>query len=432
MIDILTDFQSPRLTYVTDTIFKKWLKLDYRFVSSAEDVSPDSFLISYGNQSVKGSVNIYCEGLLSESILRDELPQVFVSEEIPLIFKPSDAEGFELSFDLFSAVFFCLSRYEEYVNSNRDVHGRFKAEDSIFHGYNRIPYLDRWVLTLQNLIEKKLYGCKNPRTLHWSSTMDMDIAFAFKGRGLTRKIGAAAKDILGLKMERLKERISVLSEKSDDPYDTYELFLSEDGADSKHLFIPTGDRSRFDNNLNVANLFIKQHISALGQRVRIGLHPSYQSLGNAELIKKEKERLERTAGVNISESRQHFLRFKLPDTYVQLESLGIKTDYSMGFHDEVGFRSGTAFSHYFYDLLNDKPLSVELVPLIAMDSAMKNYQELNAEEATEALEQLLIEMKKTGGIFTTVWHNHSLSDTEDWKGWRSVYLSLADMVRSHR
>ncbi|MCZ4407364.1 polysaccharide deacetylase family protein [Cryomorphaceae bacterium 1068] len=432
MINILTNFQSPRLTYVSDTIFKKWLKLDYRFVSSADNVSQDSCLITYGNHSVEGSINIYCEGLLSESVLRDELPQVFVSEEIPLIFEASNAKGFELSYDLFSAVFFCLSRYEEYVNTNRDEHGRFKAEDSIFHEYNRIPYVDKWVHSLQNLLEKKLPGYKNPRSLRWLSTMDMDIAFAFKGRSLTRKIGATGKDILGLKVDRLQERISVLSDQSADPYDTYELFLRDDGADTKRLFVPVGDRSRFDNNLSVTNSFIKQHISALGKKVSIGLHPSYQSLGNTEVIRKEKERLELTSGLNITYSRQHFLRFTLPDTYIQLESLGMEKDFSMGFHDEIGFRSGTAFDHCFYDLLNDTPLTIEIVPLIAMDSAMKNYMKLSTKEALKAIEQLLTGMKKTGGIFTTVWHNHSLSDTEDWKGWRSVYLSTSNMVRSHR
>jgi hypothetical protein len=67
-----------------------------------------------------------------------------------------------------------------------------------------------------------------------------------------------------------------------------------------------------------------------------------------------------------------------------------------------------------------------------MDSAMKNYMKLSAKEATKVMEHLLEGMKKTGGIFTTVWHNHSLSDTQDWKGWRSVYQSTSDMVRSHR
>ncbi len=432
MINILTDFQSPRLTYVADTIFKKWLKLDYRFVSAFDEVEPDSCLIIYGNHAQHGAINIFNEGLLKESVLRHELPQVSIHQEAPVIFEASNTQEFDLPFDLFSAVFFCLSRYEEYIINKRDEHGRFKAEDSIFHGYNRIPYLDKWILALEKLIEKRLPGYENPRSLHWLSTMDMDIAFAYKGRSFTRKVAATGKDLVSLRFDRIRRRVSVLSDKSADPYDTYDLFLHNDGADSKRLFVPVGDRSRFDNNLSVSNSFIKQHISGLGKRVSIGLHPSYQSLGKPERIKTEKSRLELVAGANITESRQHFLRFSLPDTFNALAALGIEKDYSMGFHDEVGFRSGTAFSHSFYDLQNDVELLIELIPLIVMDSAMKNYMKLSAKEATKVMEHLLEGMKKTGGIFTTVWHNHSLSDTQDWKGWRSVYQSTSDMVRSHR
>ncbi|MGB6035380.1 MAG: hypothetical protein WBG42_03870, partial [Cryomorphaceae bacterium] len=70
--------------------------------------------------------------------------------------------------------------------------------------------------------------------------------------------------------------------------------------------------------------------------------------------------------------------------------------------------------------------------LTAMDSALKNYLMLSPEQGIEVINQLLIEMKPTGGVFTTVWHNHSLSESDDWKGWRVVFQSTPDMVRSLR
>jgi len=432
MITILTDSLSPRLTYVADTLFKKWLELDYTIVLNSDEVDSQTCCIVYGDQTKSGAIRIFQEGLLSETNLRDELPEVSTSEDLPIIFESKDPSSFDLSFDVFSAIFFCLSRYEEYITLQRDEHGRFKAEDSIFCGYHRIPYLDRWILSLERLIQKNLPGRRHARNTKWLSTMDMDIAFAYKGRSLTRRIGATGKDLVKLRFDRLKERVTVLSGRSADPFDTYDLFLSDDGADSKRLFIPVGDRSTYDNNLSTDSESMKQHISALQKRVTIGLHPSYQSLDNEEMIKKEKAKLENRIGRDITESRQHFLRFSLPETYRILQSIGIEKEYSMGFHDEVGFRSGTAYPHSFYDLRKNEELTIEIFPLTLMDSAMKNYLMFSPEQGTEVVCQLLSDMESTGGFFTTVWHNHSLSGLDDWEGWRHVFRSIPDMVRSVR
>ncbi|MGB6037880.1 MAG: hypothetical protein WBG42_16515, partial [Cryomorphaceae bacterium] len=272
MITILTDSPSPRLKYVADALFKKWLELDYTIVSSLDGVEPNTCCIVYGDHSKSEDIHIFNEGLLSEVNLRSELPKVHTHENFPIIFESEDSRNFDLPFDIFSAVLFCLSRYEEYVISQRDEHGRFKAKDSIFYDYHRIPYLDRWVLALEKLIQKKLPGYRRARDTKWLSTMDMDIAFAYKGRSLSRRIGATGKDLLNLRFDRLKERVSVLSGQSADPFDTYDLFLADDGADSKRLFIPVGDRSPYDKNLETESESMRRHISALQKRVGIGLH----------------------------------------------------------------------------------------------------------------------------------------------------------------
>lgn len=432
MITILTDFRSPRLEYVVDTIFKKWLELDYTIVTIPQEVDANSICLAYGVVSPKRSISLFSEGLLAESNLRTKLPALSLAENSPVIFPTDNELDYDLPFDIFSAVFFCLTRYEEYLTTQRDKHARFKAEDSIFHDYHRIPYLDRWVLELESLIDQKLPNRQKRRSFSWLSTMDMDVAFAYKGRSCVRNIGATGKDLLNRRFDRLRERADVLLGHSADPFDTYDLFLEETESDSKRLFIPVGNRNTYDFNLDPENALMRRHILELQKRVKIGLHPSYESLGKEAIIENEKKVLEQVCGEEISESRQHFLRVSIPETYRSLEKIGIKKDYTMGFHDEVGFRSGTAYCHHFYDLKNEVKLSLELVPLIAMDSAMKNYLKLSAEESTEVMKELLIHMKKTGGVFTTVWHNHSLSEKDDWKGWRSVFMSLTDMVHSHR
>lgn len=432
MITLIANAPSSRLTYLADTIFKQWWNLDYKIVSSGESFDPDTCCISYGEHSVEGSIQIYSEGLLFESGVREELPVVSNHKNLPIVFQAPDMSKFDLNFDIFSAVFFCLTRYEEYLIENRDQHDRFNAEDSIFHGFQRIPYVDRWLMKLENLILQNQSRSENVRSLRWISTMDIDIAFAYKGRGIKRAIGAVGKDLINRRFDRLKERGEVLAGKAKDPFDTFDFFLRDDGADEKRVFVPVGDRSQFDINLNIENEEVKRHLLLLKTKVKVGLHPSYQSLGNSVMLKSEKSKLEKSIGEKISTSRQHFLRFKLPQTFRSLSEIGVGQDYSMGFHDEVGFRSGTAYSHQFFDLLNDEAIPLEIIPLTVMDSAMKNYLKLSTADALAVLNELLSEMKLTGGIFTTVWHNHSLSETEDWIGWRSVFLATADLVQTHR
>jgi hypothetical protein len=46
------------------------------------------------------------------------------------------------------------------------------------------------------------------------------------------------------------------------------------------------------------------------------------------------------------------------------------------------------------------------------------------DEALELLKKMMLEIKKSGGTFISLWHNESLSDAGIWKGWRRVFEEL--------
>jgi len=52
----------------------------------------------------------------------------------------------------------------------------------------------------------------------------------------------------------------------------------------------------------------------------------------------------------ITQSRQHYIRFNLPEGYQRLIAAGITDDYSMGYGSVNGFRASVASSFYWYDL----------------------------------------------------------------------------------
>ena len=92
--------------------------------------------------------------------------------------------------------------------------------------------------------------------------------------------------------------------------------------------------------LNTASF--QKLVGHLDQRRSLGIHPSYRSHQNYDLLQAEYKRFSGLLGHETHISRQHFLLLSLPDTYRKLISLGIREDYSMGYASSVGFRAGTS------------------------------------------------------------------------------------------
>jgi hypothetical protein len=59
-----------------------------------------------------------------------------------------------------------------------------------------------------------------------------------------------------------------------------------------------------------------------------------------------------------------------------------------------------------------------------MDVAMKDYLEMTPEQALDEVRYYKEVIEKTGGLMVSVFHNSSLSEEGEWKGWRKVYESL--------
>lgn len=422
MVAILTDFESPRLTYVCETIFDEWLGRPFTIIRDPSHVPEGATVVTYGVDHPTAKVSIPNEGLLRENNIRRELPRILGQEDGSKVLFSEDK-----GFDLFSAVFFCLTRYEEYIQTKRDKHGRFEAKDSVFRDYLTVPYLDRWILEL----EKNLFGSVKKRKFLWINTMDVDIAFAYKGRSLQRLLGATIKDFVRGRWDRLSERNKTLTGSQKDPFDTYEAFHAGQ-AETNLVFYQAGGKSKFDLSLGAKHQEIGKLFSQLHSNFVIGLHPSYASKDSLQTIEREKGKLESLLGQEVIHSRQHFLRMSLPATYRYLAEAGINYDYSMGFHDAVGFRAGTAYPFRFFDLHANEALKIRLQPSIVMDSALNHYMNMTTEDAKKSLSEVIESMKMTGGFFTSIWHNHSLSEREEWEGWSDVFKSMAQNLSNCR
>ena len=152
-----------------------------------------------------------------------------------------------------------------------------------------------------------------------------------------------------------------------------------------------------------------------------------------EIIEKiaiEKHRLEKIADKKITKSRQHFLKFTLPGTYNELIEAGIDEDYSMGFPHAPGFRAGTSKPFYFYDLKNEKATRLKIFPITLMEGNFTESEYPDKKKIRETIFNLINEVKNVEGTFISIWHNHTVSDTTEYREWRHIHDQMIQKIIS--
>jgi hypothetical protein len=284
--------------------------------------------------------------------------------------------------------------------------------------------VDEWRIAFHQLIEQRFPSVSiQPRRFNFLSTIDVDHAYAYLHKGLYRTAGALVRDAIKGQYALLKERTKVLMGKEKDPYDTYDYIDKQHkfyNAESIYFFL-LGDPGEFDTGLHFEQSDFRKLIQRIGRKVPVGLHPSVGSHKRFNTIVREKSRLEHIIGKPCAASRQHYLLLKFRTTYRLLKAAGIKEDYSMGYHDNVGFRAGTARPFDWFDVKKDEVSTLRIHPVMVMDTTLRKYLDLDLDQAKDLTERIMRETHKVGGQFVSLWHNETLSDHKEWKGWREVW-----------
>ena len=426
-IVIYTENTTPRHNYVFKLVFNELLGIDYACTKNANN---ENITINYSNNSKVKGLHIAPIGLLSETeIIPHWNDRIETTKWKNLsIFFQSESE---IPFDLFSSIFYCVSRYEEYLDFKPDVHNRFTAEESFLFKFNLLsqPVVNQWVLALkEELAIAKPNLVFKPRKFEYVSTIDIDQAWKFKHKGFIRNLAGTFRDLISAKWENLIDRWPTLLGVIPDAFYNFKWqkeIHSTYNATVKY-FILLSDFGGFDKNISYKNSAFNQLILSLTTipNTEVGIHPSYKSNSDRKQISEEIKRLNNVIGTNVVLSRQHFLMHTMPDTYQNLLALGIKEDHTMGYSTHLGFRAGIAAPFYFFDLTKNEITDLKLYPFCAMDITPLHYMNQKPEEAISTLTALMDKVKAVDGLFISLWHNESFSETERWKGWRIVYEHL--------
>ncbi|MEN9612487.1 MAG: hypothetical protein RLZZ628_3301 [Bacteroidota bacterium] len=332
--------------------------------------------------------------------------------------------------------FFELSRYEEYIAKNRDIHGRFTGVQS--HAFKK-GYLHRPIVheiaeafkqklsqRYPNLSFKDIKPCFLP-------TYDIDAAWRYTHKGWGRNFLAISRDILKGDFKNLRTRMQVQQGRVEDPDFVFSYLdkLHQNYSLKPIFFWLLGDYGKYDINIAHDNGHLQDLIREIANQYEVGIHPSYRSNQAASILKMEIHRLNqilKSKSIEITSNRQHFLKLTLPETYRRLLAAGITNDYTMGYADQLGFRAGVAIPFNWYDIENEMITDLKIHSFQVMDVTLQQYLKLSPQEAIEAVKPLIASTKRFGGTFTTLWHNSSLSETAEWRGWRAVYETIIQMA----
>ncbi len=419
---ILAPFRSPRLEWVLKVLCRHILGVEYLLHTDPDAWQHCAGLrIAYGLPHPAAHLHLPETGLLRESGIRDFTPPTGRWGELPVLFP----ERGEIPFDLFAAAFFLLSRYEEYLPFDADRYGRFPAHASLMgrHHWLHLPLVDLWGARLRRMARQKLPALHWPaRPRRWVPTCDVDMAWAYLHRPWWRTLGGCLRDLARGDTRALAARWRTLSGRQADPYDTFDRMLAhyERAGTEAVFFFHVGPWGRYDKNVPLRHPAMQQLVHRIATRARIGLHPSFGQGQTVRGIQSEKRALERVLGHELTDSRHHFLRIRLPHTFRALIEAGIRRDWSLGFAEQPGFRAGTAHAFPWYDLEREQPTALMLVPLVAMEVSMLQYLGLDADASRRLLQSLWDQMAASGGRLVTLWHNSTPFDEAPFQGWRPV------------
>lgn len=425
-IAIIVSQITARLSYTLNWIFTEQLQVTYELFTESPSDKDFQLIINYSENPFEG-FTIPAGNLLFEDDIKPQKIEIGTWEELPVLFC-GDKNEKSIPFDIFSTVFYCISRYEEYLPFTPDKHERFPATESILFKNNLLDraIVDEWIFRFGKLLES--YGIPiRKKQFEFLPTYDIDIAWSYKHKGLKRTIGGYINNAASNNFTAIKKRTSVLRGKKEDPYFSFDFtdkLHAENNLKPLYFILAAAQNGPFDKHILPAQKSMKELIKKLSEKYIVGMHPSYNTSVEEELFDEEKNILSKITGLNITISRQHYIRLTFPKTYRMLVQLGIQQDYSMGYGTHLGFRAGTSRPFYWFDLEKNEQTTVQVFPFCFMDTSAHYELKLSTDEAFLKLGNIKSELEKIGGLLITIFHNFSLGTDQEWNGWSDAYAKF--------
>lgn len=431
---IFTPQTSNRLTYTFDLMIKDLLGLSYELTNNHDYFfNYTGAKFSYAPQPVTDEIFFESATLLFETDIAPQ-PINFCTHGKIKGFYPCRNKS-AIPFDIFASAFFLVTRYEEYLSSQKDKYDRYRGSQSMNFkgGFLEKPMVNFYVNELRAILKSKFPDLPfvQPR-FEYVATFDIDMVYSYREKGFKRNLGGFVRSLFLSDFREFKERLLVLAGKWKDPFDTYDYIFERCGQYSIRtiFFFLLADKSRFDKNISHQNKTLRSLIKDIAMRTATGIHLSFRSHISSEITSEEIQRMADITDAKVIRNRYHYLRFSLPGSYQRLVQLGITEDYSMAYAPRIGFRAGICTPFYFFNLKKNETSALQIYPVAFMDATFSHYNNITAEESLHKIREVMGYVKEVEGLMIGLWHNSTFSESKEWKGWRRVFETVA--VEAHQ
>ena len=425
MLLIYTHKITKRFQYIMKHLFGQVLGVEVGFTTRVEDfIKHQGPKITYTKQPLQNEFFIRSNDLLFEQGINDLTIAVQDWEGVPCFFK-TDARS-NIPFDIFSASFYLLSRYEEYLPHVKDELGRFPPRTSLAyqHEFLEIPVVDVWINRCLVLLQEKFPELRNtPRKYTFTSIINVTTSHCFALRGVGRSTAGFFLDISRFKFARVAKRFVVWFSPKKDPYDNFSSLMEihKKFKIRTMFFFQFAKYSRHDKNISIYKNKFRYLIKSVADYSIVSLSASMTAAEELPVLKDERERLSNLINRPIKYSRMRYNRVVVPTTYRDLVEAEFTDDYSMGYTHHIGFRAGTCTPFQFYDINLEVQQPIKVHPFAFSDYALRPCK--NEGEVFAKLDDMYRQVKQLKGDFVMVFSNELLGGKHK-IDWIKLYQSL--------
>ena len=370
MILIYCKKTSPRIDYIFNHILKIILNNNFLITNSKShflEYSRAKF--SYANTPISNELFFQCSGLLEERGLENQEVKIFEWDNLKCFFRVGPKSA--LPFDIFSASFFLLSRYEEYMPYKGDKSSQFNYFESLAYKENflEIPLIDLWVERFKFLLENKLkLKCKMVLKNHKTSIIISSLfPYKYINKYPFESIIIFFKNLIKLNLWEVVEHFLVLLKIKVDPWeiDNYIKNVLLDSKSKVLFFFSFSAESFLKNETPKTNVSFKKYVKEISDNFEIGLLPSKNSIKNSKVLELEMLSISNLVHFQINKNLLQEGLKKISHDYKNCISLDSSNDFSMGYADAFGYRASTHSSFFFYDLSNEAKTNLLITPFVA-------------------------------------------------------------------
>ena len=416
----------------------------FEWVSDAAAKKEEALLLIYDSEenpekNDSGVIHLYKQFNLRElSKINYEWAETKIgNRRIPLLKNPespaiSSSNPSISSFDLIANLYFHLTRIEEiHFKHPEDVDKQVQKSILFKHGNFMVPVIDILAELFQQnvqtkfrdhnlfLTNKAFYPAGEDFGI--ALTHDVDFIRAFHP---LKKIILKLSILAGFKKDKNVEEI----EKSDQMtwgFDRLLAFYKENNFRATFFFMAKyleGLHFRYQ----IKSKKIKKLLSDIvSQSHEVAFHPSRYAFEHPARYLREKTRLEKISGANISGLRHHYLRCLFPDIWRKAAELNLKYEAGMIHRRYGGFRAGTCFPFPAFDHNNQEFIDIIELPTIFFENTLPDSGN-DTEASKNKIQELLSVVKNLGGLLNILWHSNNIFQPDNYN---ELWNFIIDLIK---